>query len=271
MKYMISSRQPLTLLHNATEIKVLDTDINRLRDLVTPDWTCAADIVVYMKNNELAQLYPYKDVLKITIAAETTQLMTEAKEAGFPAFWRYPASTYYELRGLLALGADQILLDAPLYFDLPTVKRICGKTELRLVANKCYNNYMTRLNGICGTYVRPEDVPIYEQYITHLEFDTDNLRTERTLLEVYTQQSWPGNLNLLLTSLNIDVDNRGLSILPIDEGDDQYYFARRRISCQQKCQRDPHLCHFCPLAISLVNAVDKKSAAISQKAESQIV
>lgn len=267
MKYMISVRQPLTLLRTATEISVHSEDLDRLRDLVTPDWTCAADIIVYLKESDWTTIQRYQEVLNITIAAENTAMIREAKNAGFKAFWMYPASTYWELRGLLDLDVDQVLLDAPLYFDLPRVKKICGDVELRLVANRCYNNYMVRNNGICGTYIRPEDIPVYEPYISHIEFNTDSLRAERALLEVYTAQEWPGNLNLLLTSLGVDVDNRGFSALPIDDTSDPHYFARRRLNCQQKCQSDG-LCKFCPLAFRLINMVDKKSAEIIAKAES---
>ena len=145
-----------------------------------------------------------------------------AKQYGYKAFWSYPVTSYWELRGLLDLGVCQVLLAAPLYFDLPQVKKACGEVEIRLVVNKCVNGYMKRKNGICGTYVRPEDVELYSEYVDHMEFDTDgNLQKEMALLRVYKEGHWPGNLNILLTYLGENVDNRGF-----DED-----FAKNRLDC----------------------------------------
>lgn len=270
MKFMISCRQPLTILKEATEIRVDYNDLARLRDFVTEDWVCSADIVIYIPKNQLINwddFSQYKDTLNIVIAVEDAAQIEAAHSQGYKAFWAYPASTYWELRGLLDLEVDQVLLDAPLYFDLIKVKNICGNVEIRLVVNKCMNNYMKRKDGICGTYVRPEDVSAYEPYVSHMEFDVDELLPERTLFKIYTQQKqWPGNLNLLLTYLGKDIDNRGLSLLPTDEKD-EFYFAHRRISCGQRCQEDPGRCNFCKKAFQLMNTIDQKSAQILETIE----
>ena len=270
MKFMISCRQPLTILKNATEIRVDYKDIDRMRDFVTEDWTCAADVVIYIPKDQLVNwddFMQYKDVLNLIIAVEDASLIEEAHAQGYKAFWSYPAATFWELRGLLDLSVDQVLLDAPLYFDLIKAKRICGDVEIRLVVNKCMNNYMKRKNGICGTYVRPEDVEAYEPYVSHMEFNTEGLLQERTLLKVYTEQKhWPGNLNLLLTYLGENVDNRGLSLLPTDE-EDKFYFAHRRINCGQRCQEDQSKCNFCVKVFKLMNTIDKKSDQILELIE----
>ena len=260
MKFMISSRHPLGVLKNASEIRVNYSDIERIRDLVTEDWTCTADINIYIPRDQeidWAELDTYKNLLKLIIAAEDASLIVEAKNKGYRAFWAFPASSYWELRGLLDLGVDEVLLDAPLYFDIPKVKNLCGDVEIRLQVNKCMNGYMKRKNGICGTYVRPEDVSIYEQYVDHMEFDADNsLEKEYTLLKVYQEQkNWPGNLNLLLTYLGVNVDNRGFDIIP-NELELDHNFARRRIRCGQRCQSDPYRCHFCEETFKFINTLD---------------
>jgi hypothetical protein len=48
----------------------------------------------------------YKDVLNIIIAVEDTDLINEVHKLGYKCFWSYPATTYWELRGLLDLGVD---------------------------------------------------------------------------------------------------------------------------------------------------------------------
>ena len=267
MKFMVSSRHPLGILKDMEEIKVNYIDIERLRDFVSDDWTCAAEVNIYIPRDQIIDwnvIEAYKEILNLTLAVEDTDIIQECKDRGFKVFWSYPASTYWELRGLLDLGVNEVLLDAPLYFDLQNVKNICGDVEIRIQVNKCYNNYMKRKNGICGTYVRPEDVEIYAEYVSHMEFVTDSLETEHTLYKIYAQQKhWPGNLNLLLTGLGLSVDNRGFEIIP-NVGDDPKAFAHRRIKCGQKCQNKPYSCHYCEETFRFIRTLDINNVEIKQ-------
>ena len=275
---MISCRQPLVFLQEATELRVNYDDIERLRDFVTEEWTCEADVVIYLPRDQLIDwetINSYKNILNITIAVEDTSQIIETQNLGYKAFWAYPVSTEWELQSLLGLGVSQVLLDAPLYFNLDKVKYLCGENvELRLVVNKCYNSHLPHENGICGTYVRPEDIEFYSKYIDHFEFDADNsLKKEHTLYNIYTKdKQWPGNLNILLTNFNVDVDNRGFELL--DEYDEKL-FARRRIRCKQECQGVSH-CNFCPQSVELINAIQQKAeeeilAELKAKAEKENV
>ena len=262
MKYMVSCRQPLVFLKNAKEIRVNYVDIERLVDFATEDWVCQADIVIYIPRHteiDWKKITVYKDILNILFSVEDTELIPAIKELGYKVFWTFPASTYWELQGLLDLGVDQVLLDAPLYFDLPNVKRLCGDTEIRLVANKCINNYMKRKDGICGTYIRPEDIEVYEPFVSHIEFDSDNsLQKENTLYHVYAEnKQWPGNLDILLTHLNREVDNRGFEVVPSNENDEKA-FAHRRLTCKQQCQSGGR-CNYCYQIFDFINAIDKHS------------
>jgi hypothetical protein len=163
----------------------------------------------------------------------------------------------------LDLEVSQILIDGPLFFNIPKVKEICGDVKLRVVANKCVNNYMPRHNGICGVYIRPEDVDEYDKYISYIEFDTNDLEKERTLIKIYKEQkNWPGNLNLLLDNLNVNIDNRGFEYLP---GYNPKEFVHRRLTCGQKCQENPVRCRFCPTMFNLINTVDRNSDWIKEQ------
>ena len=269
MNFMISSRHPLTLLQKATERKVDYKDIERLKDFISDDWTCQAQINIYVPRNQEIEweiFKMYKGILNIIFAVENSELIRICHQNEYKCYWSYPASSYWELRGLLDLGVDEVLLDAPLYFDLPKVKRLCGKkVELRIQVNQCFNNYMDRRNGICGTYVRPEDVEQYAEYIEHMEFITDDLIKEKTLYQIYTEQKhWPGNLNLLLTNLKISVDNRGFEVLPTDF-DGVKNFANRRIRCGHKCQSNPYSCHYCEQTFNLIRSIDRNSPELLKK------
>ena len=250
-------------MRKADEIKLLYKDKGRLRDMLTDpmgsEWD--QDIIIYIPMNEIVdwgEMNNYKDVFNLVFAVENTRDIQMVKDQGYKdVYWAYPVSTFYELRGLLDLGVTQVLLDAPLYFDLPTVKEICGEdVSIRLIANKCFNNYMEHEDGICGTYIRPEDVDKYEEYVDHIEFAADDLRQERTLLHIYREQYWPGNLNLLLTNLKYNVDNRGF---PAD-------FADKRIKCAHRCQRTG-LCHYCITQMKYINTVQENIDWIKEQLE----
>lgn len=259
---MMSCRQPLVFLQEADEIRVNYNDIARLADFVTDEWTCEAEVVIYLPKDQLIdwdKINTYKEALNIIIAVEDTGLINLIKDFGYKVFWSYPVSSYWELRGLLALGVDQVLLDAPLYFDLPRVKNTCGENiELRMVVNKCYNTYIPRENGICGTYVRPEDIETYSKFIEHFEFDSGNsISKEHTLYEIYTKdKTWPGNLNILLTNLNVDVDNRGFELVSLTDKPDEKFFAKSRMVCGQRCQREgSYVCNLCKSTFDLINTI----------------
>ena len=260
MKFMISCRQPLVFLKKATEIKVNYIDIERLADFVSKDWTCTADVVIYLPANaqiDWTTINTYKDALNIIIAVEDTNMIEVAHLYGYKSFWAFPATSFWELQGLLDLKADQVLLDAPLCFNLGDVKRICDErnVELRMVVNNCANGYMVRENGICGPYIRPEDIDYYSTFIEHFEFDADNsLQKEHTLYHVYVEnRQWPGDLNILLRNLNASVDNRGFELVGI-ENDDPKFFARRRANCGQVCQSGGS-CTLCVSTFNLINAI----------------
>lgn len=254
MKYMMSCRQTLVELAKADEIKMDYKDIDRIRDFISEDWTCTADIVIYVpkedqNNVDWDMLQSYKEILSITIAIEDTFFAPVVIEHGFKWFWSYPASTFWELRGLLNLGVSQVLIDAPIFFELPQVHEWCKEkqVEVRVVANQCYNKYMPReeKTGVYGVYIRPEDIPYYEPYVQHIEFETDGLTQERAYIRIYKkQQLWPGNLKILIPKLGIDVDNRGY------DAD----FGKRRLSCRQRCQQRGR-CRYCLTQVELINAI----------------
>jgi hypothetical protein len=81
------------------------------------------------------------------------------------------------------MGVSQVLIGGPLYFDLAPVAK--KGVPIRVVANMCFDSYIPREEGICGTYIRPDDVDEYDKYVTTIEFFAEKLEKEATLLEIY--------------------------------------------------------------------------------------
>lgn len=241
MKYTMSCQQPLTLLRDADEIKFEYRHRARIDNLIEEEKVINPNIYIYISQNETDidwnELKKYNTIFNLRLAFENIDLLTTAIQNGFFSFWSYPIYTFNELRALLNLGVVEVLLGAPLYFDLPKVKDICaeyGAAEIRLIANECQNLRLPLEHPECGTFIRPEDVSKYEPYVSHLEFVSKDITQEKTLINIYKSGVWPGNLNLLLNNLNYNIDNR---IIAED-------FAEKRLTCRHRCQRDSS-CHFC--------------------------
>ena len=197
-------------------------------------------------NWELYKMYDEK--VNFMFCIDDLNFAKECQKKEIKFYWAYPIFTWYELKSVIDLEPCYIMLNAPLSFDLKKVKSVTN-IPIRLCPNLAYDAYIPRKNGIYGTWVRPEDINIYEEYVTAFEFITEDLSREATLLHIYKDNGfWPGNLNLLLTNFNVNVDNRAI---PEEIG-------KYRANCGQRCMNPTSSCHFCETAINFSNAIREK-------------
>ena len=192
-------------------------------------------------NWELIQAFSQK--VKVICSLRNILMNIFCKEYNIDFYWAYPITTWFELNNLIELGVSYLYLTAPLSMDLPQVRH---KTDIpiRMCPNIAYDAYVPAKNGICGQWVRPEDVPKYEQYVSTFEFLGVDLARERTMHHVYEENgNWPGNLNLLIKNLDFDIDNRVI--------DDD--LIKQRMECGQRCMRDGK-CHLCEKAFGFYSA-----------------
>ena len=256
MKYCLSGRQPLSALRQADEIKMKFQDIDRIIDYIKdfPDKTIIYEIPKDTINVDWKLLETYASQARVLVALHDLRLIPKCAEHNLQYYWAYPITSYYELRSILVLNPCYIFLGAPLCFDLEQIKNITD-IPVRLCPNVAYDAYIPRADGICGQWVRPEDVKIYDAYVEAMEFITDNLEKERTLLHIYKDNAeWPGNLNLLLTNLNVNVDNRAL---PEEMG-------KIRTTCGQRCMRNG-ACHYCFSAFRFAEALKQRHEELKNK------
>ena len=158
------------------------------------------------------------------------------KNKGIKFYYGYPVDSFYDVQGLINLGVEYIKISAPLTFETQTLKS--KGVKFRMIPNVAHATYIPRENGIKGQWVRPEDVQYYEDAIYIFEFEAVNLDQEKTLYHIYAETGiWNGNLNLLITNLNVNVDNRAFP----DE------LGELRSNCGQKCMKTG-TCHFCDTA-----------------------
>ena len=243
MKYCVSCRQPDSVLKLADEIRIPYSDINLTLDLAEkfPDKTFILEIDRMDAPWKLFKTASQS--FDLIFCVSSLEIAQEIKSYGLKFFWGFTIDNWQEFQSIVALEPCYVKVGASLYFDLPHVSSF--GIPVRLCPNCAIEDLYTQGNGICGTWIRPEDVEVYETYVSTLEF-YGGLKEEATLLKIYKEDgTWPGNLNFIIHNLKVNIDNKGLT----------NDFGRRRLDCEQRCMRKPNSCHGCETAVRYVDAL----------------
>lgn len=240
MKYCLNSKCSIHLLKRADEVFVFQEDEDVLMDWVErmPD----KGIVLNLNKGTVpdVKMYPvYQEKFAdFIVCVSDFEWHGALNDIGIKWMWRFAVNTYEELRQLMALKPSRIIIGAPLTFDIKNVKEVVGDIELMMIPHKTGINYIPHKidnKGIRSQWVRPEDVKLYDPYISTFDLSMEEPRQAEAFLHVYKENGeWPGNLNLLITGLNVDIDNRSIS----------NELAEARIECGQRCLRTG-TCHKC--------------------------
>lgn len=163
-------------------------------------------------------------------------------DKNFQYYYRYPITTYQDLRTLEELGVCYVRLGAPLFFQLGSIKTAI---PIRVVANDATSgtDFIPK-HGVYGTWIRPEDLEGYEPYVAAAEFNVNHKQPEReqALYRIYfDDKEWPGELTDIFENFNVNCKN---SMMP--------NMTEYRLNCNHLCQRTG-ACDVCGRAISLAN------------------
>ena len=251
MKFCLNSRLSSQYLQTADQIKVAYRDIDSIPDISAK--FPQAEIIVCMSNNptenDMRLVRQYQKIHpKDLILAFSFFPPAEMRE-GFRFYATYPVESFSEANALIAQGVDYIRLGSPLAFMIDKVAEL--KIPVRLVPNQPYLSIVPRENGVCGQWIRPEDLPLYDERLTDavVEFDFCRLTEEEALYRIYSdEQRWPGPLNYIVQNLNDNALNRLL-----EPG-----IGLARLNCGHKCQDPTGSCHVCHNAFRLANMLEAK-------------
>lgn len=159
------------------------------------------------------------------IALNTLTNINYCHKENIRFYWNFPINNFYDLQALKNLGAEYALIDSPIFHDIQKAASIGIK--LRVVPNIAYYAYIPRKDGVCGSWIRPEDLHLYEPYIEAIEFEDCDIKKEQALYRIYCEQkAWPGDLGMIITNLNYTGVNR---MIPEE-------LTLKRMSCGQRCQ-----------------------------------
>lgn len=252
MKVCLNSRCAKKYLEKADEIKVEYRDRKALLDIVDeyPEKTIVFQIPYFVNDEENDINW---DNLKLANQLLRGQLIIccfsyveayKCRDNGIKFYFGFPLQSYYQLRAAKNLGVCYARLGEGLFFDMKTVKNV--GVPIRAIPNIAYIDGLPREDGVCGTWIRPEDLDLYKEYIETIEFEDCLPKKEQALYRIYMEQKeWPGDLGLIITNFN----HLGLNRLILPE------VGEKRINCRQICQ-SRGTCHICYRAMDLANKED---------------
>lgn len=250
LKYSMSSRQLDEYLKLADEIHVQYRDRNIIPDLaekypearINLEFPYKFDEETPIDWNEINNYYILSRK-NFIVGVVSTEQIKNCKEKGYPMYHRTPAHSFQELRDMVNAGMTEVILGAPIFFSMEKVKRNFPNVRVRAFANVALlEGSLSNNNGVCGTWIRPEDVSLYEPYVNTIEF-YGNVKEEQALFRIYAQQKeWSRELRWLVKDLHHNAMNR---MIPPT-------LAETRLNCGQRCMENES-CHLCERLLDLAS------------------
>lgn len=234
MKLCVNARQEIEYLKMANEIFFQYKDREVISDYIEkyPDKIMILDCPGYNLEWEKFQEWNKE---KIIYKIYNVTNAIKCQEYGLQFFFGYFISSYDELTAALAMGSQYVNLAAPLFFDMDHIKQSFPDIQIRITPNIAYHDLYSREDGVTGTWIRPEDIMMYDEFVSVMEFECTELSQERALIRIYLQdRAWPGDLELIIPDINYAATNRMLSS----------DLTEKRLNCRQVCKSGKH-CHIC--------------------------
>lgn len=250
MKYCLSSRCSAKYLNQVDEIKVAWRDRESIPDLAQKYETAtlilefAPDVEINQETIEKIELWNRGAAGRLICCLRSLDLAPALKDKNIQFYYGYPLENFYELNAVKEAGVCYIRLGAGLFFQMDAVQQYGIPT--RATPNIAYLSYLPFTSGIQGTWIRPEDIGLYEEktYIQTVEFEDADTTKEEALFRIYALgQGWGGPLNELFT--NFELPARGC-LIPNE-------VAEARMNCNLRCLRAPGTCSICYKALKLAD------------------
>lgn len=244
MKFCLRSRVSSNYLAKAHEIKVDTRDYNSVPDVIEkyPN----ADIILELFHKEdinWDELRRWGILAKgrLILCLDKIEDIPKARAINVRYYLGYPVTNYYELNALIAQEVCYIVVGMPLFFEVNKLKPFA--VDFRCIPNVAYIDGMWRSDGVCGQWIRPEDLELYDDIFTAIEFSHVKVDKEEALYRIYAEQkTWPGDLGMIIENLNYLGENRMLD----------RQVTESRMNCGQRCQSGSR-CKICYRALDLAS------------------
>lgn len=244
IKFCLSSQQGEKYLQTVDEIK-------------TPEALAVSGLlkkfpkarIIYVENWEeekndwaalgkLAEKFPGR----LCVCLRNLESHTNCDKYNIKFYYGFRVCTFVEVRALVDLGVSYLVLGAPLTHQIEKVARF--QVPIRLVPNLAAEDAMYIPYDYAGSWIRPEDTAIYDEYDVVFEFEDAGEVKERTLYDIYkNKKSYAGPMQDYITNFNHpSALNR---LIPND-------LVNERIKCGQRCMMD-NRCHLCETYLGLAD------------------
>ena len=222
----------LIIIYDKNNIKLIDfakerPEEQRLVVFVQTDITeehDANDIDIFAAAAEVHpniafKLYPYVDYAPF-------------KEKNLFYFYEFFTSTWDDVIGLANAGVSDIYVCNILGFNIDLVSAYCKSRNInvRIFPNVAQSNFTPLKEkedfekDITKFFIRPEDVPVFEEYVDYMEF-WGPIKDQDEVYRIYKEQKWLGKLSQIIIGYRGSAYNRELSNM----------FALHRITCKKRC------------------------------------
>ena len=189
------------------------------------------------------------------ITIEMQETINHLKERNIEYFFGALIKTWDQLDYYIGLGVSDVYLVEDICFELGAASAICNRNRVRI---RVFPNVAQCSIGarpaLKKFFIRPEDVPIYEQYVDTFEFWGPLERQDVFYLIYHDKQRWFGDLKEIIFDLNEPLDSR--RIMPL--------FGKVRATCGKRCLKNKH-CNICDHIESLAHTLEEKNLIIKTK------
>ena len=142
------------------------------------------------------------------------------------------------------LDPEYIIPGAPLFFNMPFLAD--SGVPIRVFPNIGNLTDFPQQEPAHGTWIRPEDLEFYGQFIAAYEFVNATVSQERALFRIYHEEKkLIGPLGLIVDTIRDEYSAHSDLI--------QETLVTNRIKCKQKCESNESNCRLCENAFHLAN------------------
>ena len=252
MKYCVNARLKRECLRAADEIFFEARDTEAIIDYIEefPDKTFIYEIKPTGKEIEWDIIKMYNEKLNGNFYIALPMFFIDTNwfiENKIKFYYNYIINNFMDLKLIKEAGASYALLGAPLTHKLDTVKNY--NIPIRMIPNLQYARPNKKINYL-DTWVRPENVKDYEEYVDVFEMWGDS-KFVKTSIKIYKEGVWKDDLKYLMPNLGISIQNQ---FIPEEE-------IKFRLVCGQRCleNRRCRLCSMLPRYSNMITELKKKN------------
>lgn len=247
MKFCLSYNQSPTYLKYADEIKIPWVQRDKIQHYIDV-YPNAVIILQHLFSgkpidwDECEKIFNETDGSLVLCLGNVHDCLA-AYEKDLPFYYGFPIFTYDELNSIAKLDPYYVIPGPPLFFNLPYLKSL--KLSLRIFPNINNLTNFPKIKYQTGTWVRPEDIDYYSQFVDSCEFVNVELEAERALFRIYKREKqFVGPISLIISGMDeCSADNDLINP----------EFTIIRTYCKQKCESGERVCTICDNILKLAD------------------